>query len=452
MKNIFILAFTIISICIPFKVNAEDVPFEFPCEFIPNKSWVSQSNNGSHNNDSSYYWITDKDFEEVYTDNAYKIGDKYYRSTKLRNISQGEANVFSLQLELYPNTYIQDSNHLLWNSEVAWQPNRLYAGYIMLGSLNDNKFNFAGGSSSAVSRVGPLPKGSDYFSRPQDYSSKGVMKRVFYKDTESNMHITMLPFTFRSLGKDAQNKLVFTLQSESPLSGNDVYILGFALTMPSVNGDFSNVPNDEYISYEELNNFRNSFRASDECYSGSYDLGNDDNLECNGTIDCAIKKVESTFSEWINSLLDFLSKLFIPNGERFSNMATDFMDWFDTKLGFLGQPITFTVDFLNRFLNLTDSGIYVLEWSDWKVPILNLTIIPGNRIDLGRFLENEKIKRVHDITFVIINGSIGIAFLMLCGKKLDDVFGQSHYDTGETLTEHEGYQINDSNGVVKKNS
>ncbi len=459
MKKLLFLFVALFGLSIPLSVNAIDDPgFDFPCEFIPGKGYINQNNN-SHNNDSSYYWITDEDTENLYTSNTYKIGSKYYRALRYDNISMTNDNVFSLQFEIYPNEKLnacplEDNSCYLWKKgSVKWKANQYYYGYLMLGSTNGHYFDFAGGSNSVVSRVGTLYGDEQYFVKPQDYVSRGQMKSSIYNDIESGLTITMLPFSFKTMGNASNNNIVFTLQDKISSFLNNVYVLGFSLEQTTENGaSLENVPNGVEITYEELNNQRDYFRG-DRCFVGTLDsdiASPDLEIECNGVIDCTIKEIESGISKFFNSLLDLLNKLFIPDSEKMSNMATDFMDWFDEKLGFLGQPITFTINFLNRFLSLNDTGHYIIKWNDINVPLFDYVIIQGGEVDLASFLNNSTINTIHSVTFVIINGGIGIAFLMLCGKKLDDVFGQTHDTGGESLIEHEGYSFNEKTGEVKE--
>lgn len=449
MKKVILFLLSL-SFLIPCNVFAIDDPgFEFPCEFIPEKGYINQ-NNGDHGDDSSYYWITERDTDNLYTSNTYKIGNKYYRALKYRNISTTSNSVFSMQFEIYPNTDFD-----AWKYKgMYWKTNGYYIGYLMLGTTNGHYFDYAGGSDSVVSRVGTLYTNEKYYVRPQDYVSKVQMKSNRYYDNESGLYITMLPFSFKTMGKDSSNNVVFTLEDKNPnLMLGDVFVLGFSL-MPSTEqvAQLDNVPNGTNISYDELNNERNYFRG-DRCFVGTLDSDNsspEEAIECDGIIDCTIKEIESGLSKFVDSLLNFLNKLFIPDGEIMNNMCTSFMEWFDKKLGFLGQPITFTVDFLNRFLNIKDTGHYVIKVNDIKDPIFNLNIINGFEFDFASLLENEKLNRMHTLTFIIINGSIGIAFLMLCGKKADDIFGQSHDTNGESLSEYEGYDIDDETGSVSK--
>lgn len=442
MKKFLFLFIALFSLSIPLSVNAIDDPGFFNnCEFIPEKAYAVQ-NNGSHNNGTSFTSITREDTDNLFTNNAYSIGDLNYRAVKLEDVIFDSDYGSTIQFEFFSYNDKWGENGIYWNTQSN------YEGYVMLGSLNKSKFDFRHTYNNLDTSVGILPINYDYGVSPSDYNSYVNQHTFYYKN--NNFQISILHFRFELKGKNAQNKLVLNITSDKNIS-EDIFILGFNLKSSAKTTTGLGTEGWTDVPLDTFNIFREGF--DNECYIGSLpdDIASPDlAIECDGVIDCTIKKVESTFSKWIDGLLSFLSKLFIPDSEKMSNIATDFMDWFEEKLGFLGQPITFTINFLNRFLNLTDTGHYVIHWSDIKVPLFDYVIIQSGEIDLASFLQNPIINTIHNVTFVIINGGIGIAFLMLCGKKLDDIFGQSHDNTGETLIEHEGYSINNETGEVKE--
>lgn len=448
--NLFISFTLLICFIIPYSVYAVDDPGFFnDCEYILSKGYATQ-NNSSHSNTANknhFQYITEEDTYNLYTPNAYIIGNSNYRAMDLRDVYFDKDYGGSLQFEFYNHDLYawgpRETDIFGVSQGTAWQTNGKYEGYLILGSLKGTKFEFPQyRTGSAV--AGILAKEYDYKTAPWEMGNTDINHHSFYTKNDG-MTISVLHFATKITGNNRQNKIVFNIINNQFLT-EDVYVLGFAIK-PYVSIDDSiSSTNLTDVSLDTFNDFRKKFQST--CYVGDLpiDMTDLNVIECDGAIDCAIKKVSSTLENWVHGLLDFLSSLFVPNGERFSNMATDFMDWFDLKLGFLAQPLTFTIDFLNRFLNLEDTGHYLIKVPDIKVPLFDYTIIHGFNYDLASALENSNIKRVHDVTFVIINGLIVIAFLGLCVKKYISVFGGTNEPT-ESLIESDGYSIDD-NGVV----
>lgn len=441
MKRVNLLIAFALLLCfiVPYQVKAVDESmFYNNCEFIPNKAYAVQ-NNGSHNNGTSFLSISSEDTNNLYTGNAYVIGNSNYRAVKLRDVFFDTSYGSTIQFEFFPHNLDKwGENGKYWNLQSN------YEGYVFLGSLKDTKFSLRKTYNNISSSVGVLPSGSYHDTMPSDYNDY-VNQHSFYHKNE-NMQISILHFRFELKGDKAKNHLVLNITSDTNLT-EDIYILGFNLKSSSKATTSLGTEGWTNVSREVFDIFRQGFDS--ECYVGTLpdDIANpDETIECDGVIDCAIKNINSSINKWLDGLLDFFTKLFIPDKEVFSGMATDFMDWFDKKLGFLGQPITFTIDFLNRFLSLKDTGHYLIEVPNIKVPLFNSVIIKGFSYDLASTLEKVELKRIHDVTFIIINGTIVIAFLMLCAKKYTSIFGGSSEPT-ETLIESDGYTV-DEKGVV----
>lgn len=456
MKKINIVIAFMLLLCfiVPYNVKALDDPGFFnDCAYIPSKGYATQ-NNSSHStsNKKHFQYITEEDLTNLYTPNAYIIGNSNYRAMNLRDVYFDSYYGGALQFDFYNHDLYawgkRETNMLGQVTQgTAWQTDNWYEGYLILGSLKGSKFSF--NTNFTGTSVGILSDRFDYNTAPYEMANYYVNQHSFY--TKNNgMTISTLHFIVRIGANNKQNKIVFNILNDNLLQ-EDLYVLGFALKPRApVNSDLS-TQDLTNVDLETFHKFRKEFDTT--CYIGDLpeDMSSLEVIECEGTIDCAIKKVTNTFENWIHSLLEFLNSLFVPDKDRFSNMATDFMDWFDVKLGFLAQPITFTIDFLNRFTSLQDSGHYLIKVPDIKVPLFDTTIIHGFNYDLASSLDNANIKKVHDVTFVIINGLIVIAFLGLCAKKYVSIFGGSNEPT-ETLIESDGYSIDDKGEVHNSNT
>lgn len=452
--NIFIAFMLLLCFIIPYNVKALDDPGFFnDCAYIPSKGYATQ-NNASHNtaNLSHFEYITEEDTQNLYTPNAYIINNTNYRAMNLRNVYFNQEYGGSLQFDFYNHDlYVWGKRETDMLGQVSqgtiWQNNLRLEGYLILGSLKGSKFELKNDRGPSV---GILTDRFDYDTKPYEMSNYRVNEHSFYT-YNNGMTISVLHFILRVGTYNRQNKIVFNITNHTSTQ-EDLYVLGFALKPNALTTDsLSTESLGDDTPLDIFHKFRKEFEKT--CYVGDLpeDMASPEVVECEGTIDCAIKKVTNTFEKWIHGLLEFLNNLFVPDKDRFSNMATDFMDWFDVKLGFLAQPITFTIDFLNRFTSLQDSGHYLIKVPDIKVPLFDTTIIHGFNYDLASSLDNANIKKVHDVTFVIINGLIVIAFLGLCAKKYVSIFGGSNEPT-ETLIESDGYSIDDKGEVHNSNT
>lgn len=442
MKKIklFLLFLSLNMFCM--NVYAIDsVDFTNDCDFIPSNAYAVL-NNGSHTQGTDFTSISQQDKNGVFVSSAYKIGNNYYRANKIRDVYFHSTYGSSIMFDFYPFDDNYKSGGNFWSTGVNYKVS------LILGSRNGSKYDYRDVNHSLASAVGVVPSGNDYYVNPYNTSSY-VAKNTFYTKND-DFQISVLEYIFTIKSKQmGNNKIIFNIKGNKDIT-EDIYILGFNIKGTTVS-DFTSTEQWQDIPYENFDIYRKGEQK--ECYVGSLpsDIASpEEEYECDGVIDCTIKEIGSTFNKWLNEIGDLFRDLFVPNGETMSNLATDFMNWFDEKLGFLGQPITFTIDFLNRFINLNDTGHYVIHVPNINVPLFDYPIIQGFDYDLASTLQDTNINRIHTITFVIINGTIGIAFLILCGKKLDDILGQSHYADGESLSEYEGYSIDDKTGDVKK--
>ena len=143
------------------------------CEFIPNKAYAVQ-NNGSHNNGTSFLSISSEDTNNLYTGNAYVIGNSNYRAVKLRDVFFDTSYGSTIQFEFFPHNLDKwGENGKYWNLQSN------YEGYVFLGSLKDTKFSLRKTYNNISSSVGVLPSGSYHDTMPSDYNDY-VNQHSFY--------------------------------------------------------------------------------------------------------------------------------------------------------------------------------------------------------------------------------------------------------------------------------
>ena len=138
MKRVNLLIAFALLLCfiVPYQVKAVDESmFYNNCEFIPNKAYAVQ-NNGSHNNGTSFLSISSEDTNNLYTGNAYVIGNSNYRAVKLRDVFFDTSYGSTIQFEFFPHNLDKwGENGKYWNLQSN------YEGYVFLGSLKDTKFS-----------------------------------------------------------------------------------------------------------------------------------------------------------------------------------------------------------------------------------------------------------------------------------------------------------------------
>lgn len=110
--------------------------------------------------------------------------------------------------------------------------------------------------------------------------------------------------------------------------------------------------------------------------------------------------------------------LVLPNIDDIKKSGSDLLNTLDNKLGFITFPIDYTIDLFSRFSKLTDSNDYSFYWNDITIPLISdIPIIKSGSFSFNTILENENIKRMHDVYFIIVDGVFIILFLRLCRKK-----------------------------------
>ena len=311
-------------------------------------------------------------------------------------------------------------------------------GVVYLTLFDNTKFKF-GNPGIDNSRVGFY---SYHYGAPY-INNKDVDYYVNYIQ-ENGYLVTALHFKFKVKDQFYSNimHMLIDTDDKSDYSNIQPFILGYHF---------------ETSNESKLNHKNEGLILDDFNLDNDYNVGDHKGPEtpdvdvCTGsTLECLLQDILKGIKDWLNGVFDFwidlLKPLFVPDGDLMYSLTTDFMDWFDTKLGFLGYPFTFTFNFLNRFLNLNDNGHYIISWPDIKVANFDFTIISAFNYDLASILKDEKINNMHEVYLKIIDGIVSIAFVFLCYKKYKEVFGGTD-DPSETVTENAGYTIDDKGEI-----
>lgn len=314
-------------------------------------------------------------------------------------------------------------------------------GVIYISLFDNTKFKF-GNPGSDNSRVGFYDKhsGAPYINNEDiDYYVNYIQ--------EDDFIVTALHFKFRVKDQFYSNIMHLLLDTDDKDN--------FSNIQPFVLGYHFETSDEGLLDHTNENKILDSIDEDNNYIHGDHKGPETPDVDiCTGsTIECLLQDILNGIKDWLNGVFDFwidlLKPLFVPNSDLMYSLTTEFMDWFDKKLGFLGYPFTFTYDFLNRFLSLNDTGHYLISWPDIKVANFDFTIISAFNYDLASILNDEKINNMHEVYLNIIDGICSIAFVLLCYKKYKEVFGGTD-EPSETLTESSGYSIDDK-GVIHTN-
>lgn len=154
--------------------------------------------------------------------------------------------------------------------------------------------------------------------------------------------------------------------------------------------------------------------------------------EANNTSKSILQTILDFPKKIVDMIIEALKTLFIPSDDFWQNNFDKIETLITKKLGVLGYPFVLVNNTLNFFLSIDDSGKYIIEWPDIKVPNFDFYIIQAGSYDLGSVLEDSNIKYAHDLYMLCLNALILLSFVKLCHNKYVDVFG-GQYDDDEYI-------------------
>ena len=144
-----------------------------------------------------------------------------------------------------------------------------------------------------------------------------------------------------------------------------------------------------------------------------------------------------------------MKQLFVPSESELSNWFNDVNTSLTKQFGFLSYPFTWVITFLQRFTELTDTGSYIISWSDIKVPNFDFVIISKGSFDLASLLDNSNIKTMHDIYLMCIDALVILSFFNYCSNVYNRIFGNNDIYETDILSASQNYTIDDKQQVHK---
>lgn len=122
----------------------------------------------------------------------------------------------------------------------------------------------------------------------------------------------------------------------------------------------------------------------------------------------------------VELIVNGLKSLFIPADNFFSLYFDNLNNWFSDRLGFLYYPIELLFNLLDRFLNINFAEP-VINIPNIREPFTNVILIKTTSFNFNDLLENETLKNVHDIYFIIVDAFIYIGLVGLLYRKYEEV-------------------------------
>lgn len=122
----------------------------------------------------------------------------------------------------------------------------------------------------------------------------------------------------------------------------------------------------------------------------------------------------------IELLLDMLKSLFIPSDDFLGTFFNDLYNWFCDRLGFLSYPLQLVVNILTRISNINFSEP-ILDIPNIPEPFTGELLVHATKFNFNDLLNNNILKTVHDIYFVLIDAVIIFALVNLAKRKFEEV-------------------------------
>lgn len=141
-----------------------------------------------------------------------------------------------------------------------------------------------------------------------------------------------------------------------------------------------------------------------------------------GWIADGIIAIGEFFTKLGQFILDTLKFLFIP-ADGFLDIYLHAMDEFLTdKLGILYFPISFIIDFLNRFINLRNTVNPIITIPNIAIGGFG-TLIHGTTWDISAIWHTSPYNQIYDIYIIFVSFFVGYCIYRLAVKKYAEFFG-----------------------------
>lgn len=164
------------------------------------------------------------------------------------------------------------------------------------------------------------------------------------------------------------------------------------------------------------------------------------------------KNIFTSILDLPNQISTMLQGLFLPTQNDLMDLLDDLLDWAEEKFGVLGQLLSITTTFVEKFYLIDDSADVVINIPEITIPNFEeeTPIIQQQTFNWTELLEDrESIYTLWQFYLDFIDVIIIIAFLHFCESVYEDIMEERHID-GNNIYESEGesYKVNDTTGEL----
>ncbi len=360
----------------------------------------------------------------------------------LRNANSYLSNYFSENSIRYVNIVLHFRLYYDIRNENYWNPYReLYNNMIGGSSVSEG----SSGSSHGGSGVSFDPETSG------DHSISGEEK--FYRLSFLNEDLELYNLTWGFTSDDDstfvdiyawyQGSINLTVPISYDNNGYDIeYHVPYENFENNTASDivdyFGYLPNTEstrnsYMEYKQIilsdtNQYLSlsDYYDEDSCLSTG-NCGSSYSTEDNSLLG----RINKSISDFLNSIVNALKNLFIPQEGFLDSVFSDTKDLFEQKFGILIFPAQVFTNLANRFISLSDTDVnnFVLNIPDILIPGFDIPIISSQSYNLGDVLNYGSIKILWTIYLDFIDCFMIISVLNLCWNKLNSIIGGQIVDT-----------------------
>ena len=120
--------------------------------------------------------------------------------------------------------------------------------------------------------------------------------------------------------------------------------------------------------------------------------------------------------------VDLFQSLFIPDSDDVKDTFDTLSTFLNNKLGFLMFPFDFIINFLNRFISLSNEPVKNITISSVSIGDFG-TLIPGFTFNIAEYWEMAPFNQIYNIYLIFVHAFIGFGLYNLSLKKFNEIVG-----------------------------
>ncbi len=142
------------------------------------------------------------------------------------------------------------------------------------------------------------------------------------------------------------------------------------------------------------------------------------------------RRISNAFEEFFTSIVDKISGIlktaFVPDFEELKSTFFNFQSFLEKKLGFIYFPIDFTIDFLDRFISMSNTSSKIITVPDVTLGPFG-TIIHGFQFNIAQYWESGPFAQIYTLYLIFVHAFIGFCLYKLCLKKYNEIVGGVYF-------------------------